>query len=216
MQRRRLVSLEEKCRAAKDRTRQKKLAYRREYYRDHRDALNAARAAQRHKGHLEEMHRRWEKEVGAVTYIRDIDMNVRLFNILRRHGIYSVEDLASMTEEEFAEFRGVGAETLCEANRVLEAHGLRFKIGVSTELSILKKRVKALEEQLKQMRFERCSSGHDTLKPLLTIEEAAQLLGRSEKSTRDLCYSGEIKSAKLGGRRYIDREALYRSLGLAR
>jgi len=51
-------------------------------------------------------------------------------------------------------------------------------------------------------------------KPLLTIREAAQLLGRSEKSTRDLCHSGEIKSAKLGGRRYIDREALYRSLGL--
>ena len=61
MQRRSLLELEEKCREAKRHTRQKKLAYQREYYRKHRDALNAARAAQRHEAHLEEMHRRWEE-----------------------------------------------------------------------------------------------------------------------------------------------------------
>ena len=61
MPRRSLVTLEEKCRKAKDKTRQKKLEYQRDYYRKNRDRINEKRSGHRHLSieELRRMHEEW-------------------------------------------------------------------------------------------------------------------------------------------------------------
>ena len=61
MPRRSLVALEEKCRKAKDKTRQKRLEYQREYYRKNRDRINEKRSGHRHLSieELRRMHEEW-------------------------------------------------------------------------------------------------------------------------------------------------------------
>lgn len=49
---------------------------------------------------------------------------------------------------------------------------------------------------------------------LLTVSQAAELLGIAEPTVRKLCASGELPAAKLGKRWYVSQKRLFTILGL--
>lgn len=61
------------------------------------------------------------------TNIEDFDLSVRSFNCLKRAGINTVNDLASMTEAEMMKVRNLGRKSLKEVIEKLEAAGLSLK-----------------------------------------------------------------------------------------
>ena len=68
-----------------------------------------------------------KKERVLEMAIEDLEMSVRSFNCLKRHGIDTVEDLTNMTEEEMIKVRNLGKKSLEEVISKLHALGLSLK-----------------------------------------------------------------------------------------
>ena len=59
--------------------------------------------------------------------IEELDMSVRSFNCLKRHGINTVEDLTQKTEEDMIKVRNLGKKSLEEVIQKLHSLGLDLK-----------------------------------------------------------------------------------------
>ncbi len=67
------------------------------------------------------------KEKVLEMTIEELDLSVRSFNCLKRHGINTVEDLTSMTEEDMIKVRNLGKKSLEEVIQKLHSLGLELK-----------------------------------------------------------------------------------------
>jgi len=74
-------------------------------------------------GKMEEL----ETNTGPYRPIRDIDISVRLYNILRAADVQNLWDLSQLTATDLMKYRGMGTVTLLEARSVLNKFGLQLK-----------------------------------------------------------------------------------------
>ncbi|MDR4968558.1 MAG: DNA-directed RNA polymerase subunit alpha [Acholeplasmataceae bacterium] len=58
--------------------------------------------------------------------IEQLDLSVRLFNSLKRSGIYTVAQIIRLTEEDVMRFRSLGRKSFKELKEKLSEHGLEF------------------------------------------------------------------------------------------
>jgi DNA-directed RNA polymerase subunit alpha len=63
----------------------------------------------------------------ASMPIEDLELKVRAYNCLKRHGIHTVEQLIQCTEEDLMNLRNFGQVSMEEVKKALEKHGLSFK-----------------------------------------------------------------------------------------
>lgn len=75
-----------------------------------------------------------EEEVDEIDQVNDmkieeLDMSVRLFNALKRAGIFTVGDLLKIKEEEIIKIRNLGRKSLKELKDCLLEHNLELKSG---------------------------------------------------------------------------------------
>lgn len=72
-----------------------------------------------------------EEEVVEIeeedTNISDLNLSVRLFNSLKRAGIYTVNQLLNQKEEEIRKFRGLGKKSCDELKQKLDELGYQFQ-----------------------------------------------------------------------------------------
>jgi DNA-directed RNA polymerase subunit alpha len=61
------------------------------------------------------------------TSINDLDLSLRSFNALKRHGINSVSQLTEMTLNQLKGIENLGTKSVKEIKRKLESIGLSFK-----------------------------------------------------------------------------------------
>jgi DNA-directed RNA polymerase subunit alpha len=59
--------------------------------------------------------------------IEQLDLSVRLFNSLKRSGIYTVAQIIRLTEEDVMRFRSLGRKSFKELKEKLSEHGLEFE-----------------------------------------------------------------------------------------
>jgi DNA-directed RNA polymerase subunit alpha len=59
--------------------------------------------------------------------IEQLDLSVRLFNSLKRSGIYTVAQIIKLTEEDVMRFRSLGRKSFKELKEKLAEHGLEFE-----------------------------------------------------------------------------------------
>jgi len=59
--------------------------------------------------------------------IEQLDLSVRLFNSLKRSGIYTVAQIIKMTEEDVMRLRSLGRKSFKELKEKLSEHGLEFE-----------------------------------------------------------------------------------------
>lgn len=59
--------------------------------------------------------------------IEQLDLSVRLFNSLKRSGIYTVAEIIKLTEEDVMKFRSLGRKSFKELKEKLAEHGLEFE-----------------------------------------------------------------------------------------
>ncbi len=59
--------------------------------------------------------------------IEQLDLSVRLFNSLKRSGIYTVGQIIRLTEEDVMRFRSLGRKSFKELKEKLAEHGLEFE-----------------------------------------------------------------------------------------
>ncbi len=59
--------------------------------------------------------------------IEQLDLSVRLFNSLKRSGIYTVAQIIRLTEEDVMRFRSLGRKSFRELKEKLAEHGLEFE-----------------------------------------------------------------------------------------
>ncbi|MDD3067358.1 MAG: DNA-directed RNA polymerase subunit alpha [Acholeplasmataceae bacterium] len=59
--------------------------------------------------------------------IEQLDLSVRLFNSLKRSGIYTVAQIIRLTEEDVMRFRSLGRKSFKELKEKLAEHGLEFE-----------------------------------------------------------------------------------------
>lgn len=59
--------------------------------------------------------------------IEQLDLSVRLFNSLKRSGIYTVAQITKLTEEDVMRFRSLGRKSFKELKEKLAEHGLEFE-----------------------------------------------------------------------------------------
>lgn len=88
---------------------------------------------------MKEIKEREEKREGLKrkileTKTEDFDLSVRSFNILKRAGIHSLQDLLHKSKKELLKFRGMGKATSDEIISKLEEHGLIFNEDGELEL----------------------------------------------------------------------------------
>ncbi len=65
-----------------------------------------------------------DKEQVLTQPIEALHLTIRAFNILRREGVITVQDLTRKAEVEVAEYRNMGRKTLDEIKEKLAAYGL--------------------------------------------------------------------------------------------
>lgn len=82
---------------------------------------------------MEELKR--EEFLKTIT-TEDLDLSVRSFNILKRAGIHSLQDLLHKSKKELLKFRGMGKATSEEIISKLEEHGLMFNEDGELELQV--------------------------------------------------------------------------------
>ena len=62
--------------------------------------------------------------------IEQLELSVRLFNSLKRSGIYTVSQIVKLTEEDVMRFRSLGRKSFKELKEKLAEHGLEFENSV--------------------------------------------------------------------------------------
>ena len=62
--------------------------------------------------------------VTRESKLEDLELSVRSFNCLKRHGVQTVGELADMTDEDFAKVRNLGKRTMEEILEKLREIGL--------------------------------------------------------------------------------------------
>lgn len=61
------------------------------------------------------------------TPIPGYAVSTRMWNVCRRHGVHTFEELAARTPAEFTSVRQCGEATLNEARQLLAKHGMKFR-----------------------------------------------------------------------------------------
>ncbi len=69
--------------------------------------------------------------------IEQLDLSVRLFNALKRSGIYTVAQILKLTEEDVMRLRSLGRKSFRELKEKLAEHGLEFENAVSKDFAFL-------------------------------------------------------------------------------
>lgn len=77
----------------------------------------------KYKDSYDERHNLKIKE----TYIDNIKMEHKTFAVLRRNGLKTLEEIASMTRKKFMSCNGIGEKTAYEIENILKENNLAFK-----------------------------------------------------------------------------------------
>ena len=68
--------------------------------------------------------------------IEELDLSVRSYNCLHRHGIRTVEDIIAMTEEDMMKVRNLGRKSMEEVIHKIEAMGLSLRDSEEDDFSL--------------------------------------------------------------------------------
>ena len=104
------------------------------------------------------------------TITEDLDLSVRSFNILKRAGIHSLQDLLHKSKKELLKFRGMGKATSDEIISKLEEHGLIFNEDGELELKEIEETIET--EDLKDEHEE--TETRDSSSEQITAEDKTQ------------------------------------------
>ena len=88
---------------------------------------------EKEKREKQEKEKREKQEKEGIC-IEDIGFSVRAYNCLKRYGINHLEDLSSITEEEFLKINGLGKKTVDEIKATMGEHGISFKDGAEIKI----------------------------------------------------------------------------------
>ena len=69
-----------------------------------------------------------EAESGLETPIEELDLTVRSYNCLKRHGVNTVGQLAECTESDLLNIRNFGAKSIEEVKDKLQSRGYGLKV----------------------------------------------------------------------------------------
>ena len=64
---------------------------------------------------------------GDILKISDMDISVRLYTILHKHGIENIEDMGKYTSDDIIHWRDLGRRTLEELLSAMKTNGIKFK-----------------------------------------------------------------------------------------
>jgi DNA-directed RNA polymerase subunit alpha len=68
-----------------------------------------------------------QKAVTLATPIEDLNLSVRSYNCLKRRGIQTIQELASMSKTEIEKIKNLGKKSLREIIKQLQTYGIVFK-----------------------------------------------------------------------------------------
>jgi DNA-directed RNA polymerase subunit alpha len=68
-----------------------------------------------------------QKVVTLATPIEDLNLSVRSYNCLKRRGIQTIQELASMDKSEIEKIKNLGKKSLREITKQLQQYGIIFK-----------------------------------------------------------------------------------------
>jgi DNA-directed RNA polymerase subunit alpha len=68
-----------------------------------------------------------QKATTLATPIEDLNLSVRSYNCLKRRGIQTIQELASMNKFEIEKIKNLGKKSLREIIKQLQAYGITFK-----------------------------------------------------------------------------------------
>lgn len=90
------------------------------------------------KDHSEEEIEPTEEEIKKFEMkIEQLDLSVRLFNALKRSGIYTVSQILKLTEEDVMRSRSLGRKSFKELKEKLAEHDLEFEHLTNKDISFL-------------------------------------------------------------------------------
>lgn len=59
--------------------------------------------------------------------IAEMNISVRLYTILHRHGIENIEDMSNCTSDDIIHWKDIGRRSLEELLSVMKSNGIKFK-----------------------------------------------------------------------------------------
>ena len=139
--------------------------------------------------------------------IEEFDFSIRTFNCLKRFGINTINQLASLSEEDIMKIRNLGRHGAAEVISKLEERGIKLgELGETTEEIIDKKAVGIIDIDLSVRSFN-ClrRAGIETLADLenLTYEELMKIRNVNQK-----CLEEIVSKAKRYGITFEDADEL--------
>ena len=59
--------------------------------------------------------------------ISEMNLSVRLYTILHKHGIESIEDMSNYTSDDIIHWKDIGKRSLEELLSIMKSNGIKFK-----------------------------------------------------------------------------------------
>ena len=59
--------------------------------------------------------------------VSEMDISVRLYTILHKHGIESIEDMSNYTSDDIIHWKDIGRISLEELLSIMKSNGIKFK-----------------------------------------------------------------------------------------
>lgn len=59
--------------------------------------------------------------------IAEMDISVKLYTILHKHGIENIEDMSNYTSDDIIHWKDIGRKTLGELLSTMKCNGIKFK-----------------------------------------------------------------------------------------
>ena len=59
--------------------------------------------------------------------VSEMDISVRLYTILHKHGIESIEDMSNYTSDDIIHWKDIGRRSLEELLSTMKSNGIKFK-----------------------------------------------------------------------------------------
>ena len=83
----------------------------------------------RNKDALIEYRNECTLNIKRVKFLKvsEMDISVRLYTILHKHGIESIEDMSNYTSDDIIHWKDIGRRSLEELLSTMKSNGIKFK-----------------------------------------------------------------------------------------
>ena len=69
---------------------------------------------------------RFHRRIGILE-VAEMNISVRLYTILHKHGIESIEDMSNYTSDDIIHWKDIGRRSLEELLSTMKSNGIKFK-----------------------------------------------------------------------------------------